>query len=50
MRPLRLLLVLLILAPSGLRAEDSGWLDSGKKWVQQLWRDDSEAWLGRINA
>jgi sigma-E factor negative regulatory protein RseB len=50
MRPLRLLLVLLILAPSGVHAEDSGWLDSGKKWVQQLWRDDSEAWLGRINA
>jgi sigma-E factor negative regulatory protein RseB len=49
MRPLQLLLVLLILAPSGVRAEDSGWLDSGKKWVQQLWRDDSEAWLGRIN-
>ncbi|MEY3069546.1 MAG: sigma factor regulatory protein [Pseudomonadota bacterium] len=51
MRPLRFLLILLILAPSGVRAEeDGGWLDSGKKWVQQLWRDDSEAWLGRINA
>ena len=49
MRPLRFLLVLLILAPSGVRAEDSSWLDSGKKWVQQLWRDDSETWLGRIN-
>lgn len=50
MRPLRFLWVLLILAPSGVRAEEGGgWMDSGKKWVQQFWRDDSEAWLGRIN-
>ena len=49
MRPLRFLLLLLILAPSGARAEDGGWLDSSKQWVQQFWRDDSSEWLGRIN-
>lgn len=50
MRPLRYLLVLLILAPSGVRAgENAGWLDSGKKWVQQFWSDDSGQWLDRIN-
>lgn len=50
MRPLRLLVLLLILTPVGVHAEDGGWLESSKQWVQQLWRDDSSEWLGRINS
>lgn len=29
-------------------AEDS-WLDNGKAWVKQLWQNDAEKWLERIN-
>ncbi len=50
MRPKSLLAgLLLITLATPLAAQERGWLDSGKQWVQQFWSDDSGQWLGRIN-
>lgn len=32
-----------------MAGNDDSWLDSGKQWVKQLWQDDAEKWLERIN-
>lgn len=42
--------LLLLLTPlSQAHAEPKDWLDSGKDWVQQLWRNDAQQWLERID-
>lgn len=30
-------------------AEDGSWLQNGRDWVRQLWRDDARQWLERID-
>jgi sigma-E factor negative regulatory protein RseB len=49
MRPLVIALALLTLSgPTRANAPDS-WIGSGAKWVKQLWRNDAQQWLDRIN-
>lgn len=50
MMKLRLIsLMILVLPLHQAHAEESGWLESGKQWVKQLWRDDAKQWLEHIN-
>ncbi len=50
MMKLRLIsLVFLALPLHQAHAEEKGWLENSKHWVQQLWRDDAKKWLERIN-
>jgi sigma-E factor negative regulatory protein RseB len=50
MMKLRLIsLVFLALPLHQVHAEEKGWLENSKQWVQQLWRDDAKQWLERIN-
>jgi len=44
------LLLLLCLPVSAWAAEESSWLDSSKQWIKQLWRDDAQQWLGRVDS
>lgn len=42
-------LLLLLMPFSPAYAESKNWLDSGREWVQQLWRNDAQQWLERID-
>ncbi len=43
-------LLFLALPMHQVHAEQKGWLENSKNWVQQLWHDDAKQWLERINA
>ncbi len=50
MMKLRLIGLLFLALPfHHAHAEEKGWLENSKDWVQQLWRDDAKQWLERIN-
>ena len=50
MMKLRLIGLLFLAMPlQQAYAEEKGWLENSKNWVQQLWRDDAKQWLERIN-
>jgi sigma-E factor negative regulatory protein RseB len=50
MMKLRLIGLLFLALPlHQAHAEQKGWLENSKEWVQQLWRDDAKQWLERIN-
>lgn len=44
------LLICLVVTPFSLaHAKDDSWFRSSKQWVQQLWQNDAQDWLERIN-
>ncbi len=49
MRAYVLLFGLVGFSGQSIAATDDSWLDNGKQWVKQLWQDDAEKWLERIN-
>ena len=46
----RVIGLLLLLPLSEAHAEPKGWIENSKDWVQQLWRNDAEQWLERIDS
>ena len=44
-----ILLLCALTALPASAAEDGSWLQNGKAWVRQLWRDDARQWLERID-
>lgn len=48
-RQAAILLLCALTALPASAAEDGSWLQNGKDWVRQLWRDDARQWLERID-
>lgn len=49
MKRVALLICLVVIPFSSVHGKDDSWFKSGKQWVQQLWQDDAQKWLERIN-
>lgn len=46
----KFLIILLLVPLSTVQAKPDSWFDNSKQWVQQLWQNDANNWLERIDS